>query len=119
MTKLTKSIQFRLSEEDYDKYQTKVMFSGYNAIEYFRSVVLDDNAKIIVKNDPINLLYHLNKIGNSINQLAMSANINYAESKITDSTYRDILNGLLPIENKLNSILTIVLGKSKNDESNT
>lgn len=116
MSKLTKIINFRLSNDDYDKYMTKVMMSGYNSSEFFRNAVLENKTEILHKEDVQRLLFQLNKIGNNINQLAYRANLDNFEGKITDDTYRSILSGLLPIRNKLFTMYELAV-ESKRTES--
>jgi len=114
MTKLNKTVIVRLTEEDYDKFLSNVMLSGYTRSEFLRNAILGNKTKIVAKNDATNLLYHLNKIGNNINQLAYRANLDNLENKISEETYRSILKSLSIIQNKLNSLLSITINSSKN-----
>ena len=107
MTTLNKVVVFRLSEEDYDKYQTKVLSSGYTASQYFREAVLENKTNILKKDDVLQLLYHLRKIGNNINQLAYRVNLDNFEGRVSDETYRSVLEGLLGIRNKLFTLSTL------------
>ena len=115
MSKLNKVVVFRLSEEDYDRYQNKVLSSGYTASQYFRDAVLDNKTNILKKDDVLKMLYHLRKIGNNINQLAYRVNLDNFEGKVSDETYRSVLEGLLPIRNKLFALSALSNNKSSKE----
>ena len=67
-----KQLSFRVSEEEYQQLQEKVLQSGKNQQEYILSCVLE---KQIVNTDGIKeLIPELKRIGNNLNQIAKRCN---------------------------------------------
>ena len=63
-----KQLSFRVSEEEYQQLQQKILESGKNQQEYILSCVLE---KQIVNMDGIKeLIPELKRIGNNLNQIA-------------------------------------------------
>ena len=53
MTSLSKRVTFRITEDEYNKFQENVRHSGYNQSEFFRKIVLASKNKIVNKLIPI------------------------------------------------------------------
>ena len=67
-----KQLSFRVSEEEYQQLQQKILESGKNQQEYILSCVLE---KQIVNTDGIKeLIPELKRIGNNLNQIAKRCN---------------------------------------------
>ena len=67
-----KQLSFRVSEEEYQQLQQKILESGKNQQEYILSCVLE---KQIVNMDGIKeLIPELKRIGNNLNQIAKRCN---------------------------------------------
>ena len=67
-----KQLSFRVSEEEYQQLQQKILESGKNQQEYILSCVLE---KQIVNMDGIKeLIPELKRIGNNLNQIAKLCN---------------------------------------------
>lgn len=67
-----KQLSFRVSEEEYQRLQEKILKSGKNQQEYILSCVLE---KPIVNTDYIMKLFpELKRIGNNLNQIARRCN---------------------------------------------
>ena len=109
MSNLTKQIKFRLSEEDYNNYLTKVAKSGFNRSEFFRNVVLKNKTKVVNKNDAIEVIYHLNKMGNNLNQIAHKLNKAFLEKKITLDLFKINLIELSKIQDEQRHIIDLLL----------
>lgn len=68
----SKQLNFRLSEDEFNKVQKLITQSKLNQSEYIRKSVLDK--KIIVVDDIQELVKELKRIGNNLNQLTRVAN---------------------------------------------
>ncbi|MBY0379151.1 MAG: MobC family plasmid mobilization relaxosome protein [Burkholderiales bacterium] len=109
MSKLTKDIKFRISEEDYLIYLDKVKKSGFNRSEFFRNIVLKNKTKVVNKNDAIEVIYHLNKMGNNLNQIAYKLNKAFLENKITHDVFDRNLFALNKIIDEQKNIIDLLL----------
>ena len=109
MSNLTKEIKFRLSEEDYNNYLNKDTKSGFNRSEFFRNIVLKNKTKVVNKNDAIEVIYHLNKMGNNINQIAYKLNKAFLEKKITPDLFKMNLIALTKIKDEQRHIIDLLL----------
>ena len=87
---LSKKITFRINESEYNKFQmlfknAKLNNKKYTTSEFIRNIIFDNNPsfevikeKTIIRDRPCKdeslKIYHLNKIGNNINQIAYNLN---------------------------------------------
>ena len=98
---LTKAVSFRLTAADHASYSEKVKASGLKPAAFFREVVLTNRTQIIARQpaspDKQRLIYHANKAGNNLNQLAHRANAAHLAGQVDDSTYTAILSELQAI----------------------
>lgn len=93
---MRKFLKVGMDEELYSLLQTNANSLDITLSKYCREVL--KNGYIVKKNSDYSLvLYHLNKVGNNINQLARLANAN----KYLDI---EIYNQLLSIENYLKEL---------------
>ncbi len=90
-------LSFRLEEDEYKDYLEKVEKSGYQKSEFFRNIILKNKTKIINKQDSMQVLYHLNKMCNSLNQQTHNLNKSFAENKIP----AEVFEGNLKVLNKI------------------
>ena len=72
--KMRKFLKVGMSVEDYQDLQNKAYNLNMTISSFTREML--KNGKIIEKQDNNKILYHLNKIGNNINQVARFANKN-------------------------------------------
>jgi hypothetical protein len=87
---LSKKITFRINESEYEKFQmlfknAKLNKKKYTTSDFIRNIIFENNPKFeviktktIVRDKPCKdeslKIYHLNKIGNNINQIAYTLN---------------------------------------------
>ena len=109
MSKLSRIIRFRISEDDYSNYVDKVKQSGYNQSEFFRNIVLENKTKVINKDDGIKVVYHLNKMGNNLNQIAYKLNKAYLSGNISEEICIRNLELLDRILEEQKNIIDLVL----------
>lgn len=95
---LTKKITFRITEEEYDKFQllfknAKINDKRYTTSDFIRNAIFSNNPKFeVIKTktiirdrfckDESLKIYHLNRIGNNINQIAHKLNSNQYDNLI-------------------------------------
>ncbi len=88
---LSKKITFRINESEYKKFQilfknAKLNKKKYTTSDFIRNIIFENNPKFeviktktIIRDKPCKdeslKIYHLNKIGNNINQIAYALNI--------------------------------------------
>lgn len=113
MEKLIKNksyvLSFRLDENDYHKYLEKIKASGYKKSEFFRNVVLKNKTKVINKNEAIKIIYHLNKMGNNLNQQTHGLNKAFAMNKISSGLFEQNLKSLNFLLRQQRTIIDLLL----------
>ncbi|MGV1010174.1 MAG: plasmid mobilization protein [Dermatophilaceae bacterium] len=96
--KLTRPVSFRLTAADHAAYVEKVEASGMKPSAFFRDVVLANKTQIVARapasDDKRKLIYHANKAGNNINQLAHRAHLAHLAGQVSEATYTAILTEL-------------------------
>ncbi len=109
MTSLSKRVTFRLTEEECNKFQENVKQSGYNQSEFFRKIVLTNKTKIVNKQDLIKIIYHLNKMGNNLNQQTHNLNKAFLTGNISESLFQHNLKVLNEIRNEQRLLVNLLL----------
>lgn len=89
-----KPIAFRLPEPERQAWLAKVTASGLTQSEFFRQAVLTNRTTIQAHSrggaDLKRLVYHFNKAGNNLNQLAHRAHGDRLAGKLNQATYESI-----------------------------
>ncbi|GCB06670.1 plasmid mobilization relaxosome protein MobC [Ralstonia sp. SET104] len=92
---LTKTVAFRLIEDDYAAYRAKVAASGMEQSEFFREHVLNNTTQVIARPvasaDSKRAVFLLQKASNNINQLAHRANADHLAGVLSENTFAAIL----------------------------
>jgi len=96
MTK-DKRVTIRFTTDEYNKLNKNANDLNLTLSHYIRYKVLGNREKISSKCDK-ELLYHINRIGNNLNQIAKHCNINKSIDKL-------VLKELVEIERKINEII--------------
>lgn len=109
MSKLTKKVTFRFSENEYSKLLDHARNSGYNISEYFRNIILKNKTTVVAKEDSIKIIYHLNKTGNNINQIAHGINRAFLNGKVSEDLFVKYLRELNFIRQQQRNIVELVL----------
>jgi predicted transcriptional regulator len=76
--------------------------------ELIRNYAINQKQDIVNKKDIMQWLYHLNKIGNNINQIAHRLNSDNIANKISDISYKSTFGKLISIENQLSNLTTLL-----------
>jgi len=87
---LSKKITFRINESEYEKFQmlfknAKLNKKKYTTSDFIRNIIFDNNPKFeviktktVIRDRPCKdeslKIYHLNRIGNNVNQIAYNLN---------------------------------------------
>jgi hypothetical protein len=100
MTSLSKRVTIRFTEDEYKRFQDDVKKSGYNKSEFFRNIVLSNKTKVVNKQDVLQVFYHLNKMGNNLNQQTYNLNKAFLMGKISESLFQQNLKALNAIKNE-------------------
>ncbi len=90
-----KTISLRLTENEYDRLKKLSDENGYSVSDFVRKKIFDK--KIINKNVIETFLYHANRIGNNLNQIARYVNTKKSIDKIT-------LEKLIEIEKEISDL---------------
>src|SRR3990167_1223000 len=98
MAKLKKDINVRLSEDDYNKISSCAASAGCTLSEYIRTAVIKSKTKIVNKESSIQVLYHLNKMGNNLNQQAHVLNKAFLMGIISEEIFVQNLKSLNEIK---------------------
>lgn len=116
MNKMAKKhvLAFRLDESDYNKYLDKINNSGYKKSEFFRDIVLKNKTKVIHKQDAIQVIYHHNKMGNNLNQMAYKLNKAFLSGIISSKLFEENLKLLNEIKNNQRNIIDLLLYVKEN-----
>ena len=85
----------RFSEDEYQKIENELLKNGVTFSDFARSAIL--RKKLITKYDK-EMIYHISKIGNNLNQVARAIN----SHELTNST--ELMLKLLEIERALNDL---------------
>ncbi|EDU3770900.1 plasmid mobilization relaxosome protein MobC [Salmonella enterica subsp. enterica serovar Minnesota] len=97
----SKIITIRMTEEEYEKYQSVIAVTGVSRSDFFRRLItgkFDPNVhNNIKKNNQRELLRLFNKSSNNLNQIAKKINTEYRNGFISESTYLRYLNILINI----------------------
>lgn len=108
-SRLGKPISFRVPPEVEEQFRAKAEASGMSQADFLRECVLNNRTKVIARpaqsGDRKLLLYAINKIGNNLNQLAHAANAANLTGRVSEPTYRAILDHLQWVERYLTGIL--------------
>lgn len=103
--KLSKTVAFRLTEDDYAAYKKKFGASGMTQSEFFREHVLTNTTQVIARpvasTDSKRAVFLLHKASNNINQLAHRANSENLAGVLSQETFNSILHQLERLNNFL------------------
>ncbi len=103
-----KQINIRLNQDILNLLELKSKAINMNKSEYIIKAIIDSDIKADNSKDICMLLGSVNKIGNSINQIARNLNIANNNNKLDDINYNNILDKLTIIEYQLKDILKSV-----------
>ena len=107
---------FRLSQEESEKMLDKIQQSGYSKSEFFRDIALKNKTKVIAKEDTIKIIYHHNKMGNNLNQIAHGINKALLSGQINDELFRQMLRELNLIKQQQRNIVELLLYSKESAE---
>lgn len=103
--KLSKTVAFRLTEDDFAAYKKKFGASGMTQSEFFREHVLTNTTQVIARpvasTDAKRAVFLLHKASNNINQLAHRANSENLAGVLSQETFNSILHQLERLNNFL------------------
>lgn len=95
---LTAVRHFRMSESDALKWDEKVDRSGMTTSEFFREAVLNNQttvrARPVIHPVAREILHHLSKQGNNINQIARHLNLGRRAGELSERDYKTALDEL-------------------------
>ena len=111
-TKLTKLIQCKLNQEDYESYLNKVKSSGYTQSEFLRLCILNNKTQIINPRLVNNLLSQLVTIGNNLSYIANKIDIPSIEN------YEQVLELLYQIKIDVQALKEFTLPHVTTDQDN-
>lgn len=92
-----KRVTIRFSDDEYELLKQKADDFDITLSNYIRKKALGNRERITNKCTK-ELLYHINRIGNNLNQIAKQCNINQSVDKL-------VLKELVEIERQLNKLL--------------
>lgn len=92
-----KRVTIRFTEDEYKLLKQKADDLDITLSNYIRKKALGNREKVTTKCDK-ELLYHINRISNNLNQVAKRCNINKTIDKLT-------LQSLAAIEKQLNDLM--------------
>lgn len=113
MNKKDQKLSFRLSDVDAEKLKIMIRDSGLSASEFIRKVVLNNEINVVKKEDTIKVFYHLNKIGNNLNQIAHGINKAFFEGTVTAELMEKYLFQLNTVQNQLRLFLDLITSEQK------
>lgn len=113
MNKKDQKLSFRLSNEDAEKLKIITQDSGLSASEFIRKVILNNEINIIKKEDTIKVIYHLNKMGNNLNQIAHGINKAFLENIVTEELMEKYLRQLNMVQNQQRLFLDLLKSDHK------
>ena len=108
MNKKDQKLSFRLSNEDAEKLKIITQDSGLSASGFIRKVILNNEINIIKKEDTIKVIYHLNKMGNNLNQIAHGINKAFLENIVTEELMEKYLRQLNMVQNQQRLFLDLL-----------
>lgn len=85
-------VQVRLSDTEAEAFRSAARACGMNDSRYLREVILSNKTKVVLP-DPMRL-YHLNKAGNNLNQIARQLNSASSRGELGDADYARLLRQL-------------------------
>jgi len=99
--------KFRISKNLKDLLESKSKNSNLSASEFLRQSILSSNITIKPSNKKVlkELIWNVNKIGVNINQLSHGLNYSIQMEKLDFYNYKNLINKLIIIENRLDLIL--------------
>lgn len=112
MTKLTKVIAVRLSEEEYQQHLNVANETGYSKSELFRDYMLKNKLQVVNRDDALNRIFQLKQIGININQLAHRINTDALKGILNENLYKYISRQL---DNIYRDVKLICLSENDND----
>ena len=94
----TKRVTIRFTPDEYNSLKEKATQFDMTLSDYIRTKLLTKREKIRPSKCNKELLYHINRIGNNLNQIAKHCNISKSIDKL-------VLKELINIEQQLNKLL--------------
>jgi len=94
----TKRVTIRFTPDEYNSLKEKATQFDMTLSDYIRTKLLTKKEKVRPSKCNKELLYHINRIGNNLNQIARHCNS-------TGTVDRFVLKELVEIEKKLNELL--------------
>ena len=105
---------FRLSDQESAKLLQKIIDSGYSKSKFFRDIALKNKTTVVRKEDSIQIIYHHNKMGNNLNQIAHGINKAILGGNVSEELFVKFLGELNLIKNQQRNIIDLLL-YAKND----
>ena len=102
-------VSTRLNEDDYKIYLDKINNSGYKKSNFLREVILKNKTKVVNRKDAIHVLYHLNKMGNNLNQQAHVLNKAWLMGTISEEIFVQNLRSLNEIKMLQRNLIDLIL----------
>ncbi|RTL11805.1 MAG: plasmid mobilization relaxosome protein MobC [Neisseriaceae bacterium] len=115
MKSKSRVFHFRLTEDEAEKFEQQILESGYTASSFFREVILKNKTQVVKKEDAIKVIYHLNKMGNNLNQIAHGINKAFFESIVTEDLMEKYLRQLNTVQNQQRQFLDLLGIRNKKD----
>ncbi|EPS0102774.1 plasmid mobilization protein, partial [Escherichia coli] len=95
-------ISLRLTEKEFSDFVDDIKKSQLSRSAFFRKLILERSSSVVIKvNNTAPLVYHFNKAGNNLNQLAYKVNSAFLMGRISESLYVRVLNALVDIRELL------------------
>ena len=92
----------------------KIIDSGYSKSKFFRDIALKNKTTVVRKEDSIQIIYHHNKMGNNLNQIAHGINKAILGGNVSEELFVKFLGELNLIKNQQRNIIDLLL-YAKND----
>ncbi|MCA2038699.1 hypothetical protein LDK64_24900, partial [Escherichia coli] len=95
-------ISLRLTEKEFGDFVDDIKKSQLSRSAFFRKLILEKSSSVVINvNNTAPLVYHFNKAGNNLNQLAYKVNSAFLMGRISESLYVKVLNCLVDIRELL------------------
>lgn len=95
-------ISLRLTEKEFSDFVDDIKKSQLSRSAFFRKLILEKSSSVVINvNNTAPLVYHFNKAGNNLNQLAYKVNSAFLMGHISESLYVRVLNCLVDIRELL------------------
>ncbi|KFW97766.1 plasmid mobilization protein [Pectobacterium carotovorum] len=95
-------VSLRFTETEIASFSDAINKTGLSRSEFFRKLILEKSSSVVINvKDTSKLIYHYNKSGNNLNQLAYKVNAAHLTGIVSEKLYVKVLNRLVDIGNLL------------------